>query len=96
RQGWIKSITLESPIESGIFEPQSLEKTVNPGHWLHFPVFGHQKVMKSSEPGFSGCFRAGPLPWEVDLNGVNGFAGRLPRFEGRFRPGRACEQACLR
>jgi hypothetical protein len=26
---------LESPVESGIFEAQSLEKPANPGHWLH-------------------------------------------------------------
>jgi hypothetical protein len=68
----------ESPIKSGIFELQSLEKTVNPGHWLHFSAFSHQKVTKLSEPGFSGFFRAGSVPWQSELNGVNGSARGWP------------------
>jgi hypothetical protein len=31
----IKPIMLDSPMKSGIFEAQSLEKSANPGHWLH-------------------------------------------------------------
>jgi hypothetical protein len=33
-----------------------------------FKAFGHQKVTKSSEPGFSGFFRAGLVPWQSELN----------------------------
>jgi len=45
--------------------------------------------MKSSETAFSGFLRDGAVLWEVDLKGVNGFAGRLPRSKGASGPGRA-------